>query len=189
MPDLHTKLAIYDNVDALEKVKEGPDGKPIINPVTHKVETEKNIVSTDDRLYINTTLSNIDFFFDVRKNGDLYYALDTLYALDKAHVNSDIYINLAGDKSITECGLVSMDSFFGNGKIESLYTKENGTDYVKYQGFDTYIADATSAVAGWLAGEHNKHNYASAFEAITSDEIAIGDRDALIACYGLNSNT
>ena len=177
-----TNLAIYDNIKALEKGKVGPDGTPVIDPVTQKPVMEE-VVSTDDRLYINTTLSNVGFFFDVTKNGDLVYTSGSLYALDKEHINSDIYIDLAEGDSITGCGMIDMESFFGNGKIESLYTKENGADYTKFQGFDDYIANATSAVAGWLAGEHNKNNYTSAFEAISSNTIEAGDFDLLVACY------
>lgn len=55
-----------------------------------------------------STLSKVGFFFDVTKNGDLQYASGSLFALDKEHVNSDIYINLAKDESITGCGLSRM---------------------------------------------------------------------------------
>lgn len=180
-----TNLSIYDNVDALEKVVVGPDGKPVKNP--DGSDQTEYVVSDDDRLYINTTLSKLGFFFDVIKDDDSEYALGDLYALDKDHVNSDIYINLAKDEDITDCGLISMDTFFGNGEIESLYTKENGTNYTKFQGFNTYIETTTSAVANWLSVAHGGYTYSSAFEAISSDTIQGGDFDSLILCYSLQS--
>jgi hypothetical protein len=180
-----TNLSIYDNIEALEKVKIGADGKPVLNP-DGTYQTDKNVVSTDDRLYINTTLSKVGFFFDVTKDGDLYHALDSLYALDKDHVNSDIYIDLAKGDSITGCGVISMDSFFGNGEIESLYTNSEA-GYTKFNGFDDYLATTTSAVANWLSDSHNGIYYSSAFEAISSDTIKAVDFDNLIACYSMNN--
>ena len=180
-----TNLSIYDNVDALEKVVVGPDGKPVKNP--DGSDKTEYVVSTDDRLYINTTLSKLDFFFDVMKDGDLEYALGDLYALDGEHINSDIYINLAKGESITNCGLISMNLFFGNGEIESLYTKGIGTDYTKFQGFGTYIETTTAAVASWLSEAHGGYTYSSAFEAVSSDTIQAGDFDSLILCYSLSS--
>ena len=179
-----TNLSIYDNIEALEKVKIGADGKPVLNPDGTYV-TEK-IVSTDDRLYINTTLSKLDFFFDVTKNGDLQYASGSLFALDKEHVNSDIYIDLAKGDSITDCGVISMDSFFGNGEIESLYTNSEA-GYTKFNGFDDYLATTTSAVANWLSNSHDGIYYSSAFEAISSDTIKAVDFDNLVACYNMNN--
>ena len=164
----------------------GPDGKPVKNP--DGSDKTEYVVSTDDRLYINTTLSKLGFFFDVMKDGGLEYALGDFYALDKDHVNSDIYINLAKDENITDCGLISMNSFFGNGEIESLYTKGIGTDYTKFQGFGTYIETTTSAVASWLSEAHNGIYYSSAFEAFSSDTILAKDFDDLIKCYSINSN-
>lgn len=180
-----TNLSIYDNIEALEKVKIGTDGKPVKNP-DGTYQTDKNVVSTDDRLYINTTLSKVGFFFDVTKNGDLQYASGSLFALDKEHVNSDIYINLAKDESITGCGVISMDSFFGNGEIESLYTNSEA-GYTKFNGFDDYLATTTSAVANWLSNSHDGIYYSSAFEAISSDTIKAVDFDNLVACYNMNN--
>lgn len=180
-----TKLSIYDNIEALEKTRSDEQGMPVIDPDTEKPFTDE-VVSTDDRLYVNTTLSNLSFFFDVSKSGGLTYPLNTLYVLDKDNLNSDIYIDIAGGESVTGCGMISIDSFFGNGEIESLYTKGNGTDYTKFQGFDTYIQNAASAVATWLSEAHDEIYYSSAFEAIASDTIKSGDFDNLIACYKLN---
>jgi hypothetical protein len=79
-----------------------------------------------------------------------------------------------------------MNSFFGNGEIESLYTK-NGNDYAKINDFDQYLEATTSAVANWLSEAHDGIYYTSAFEAISSTTIQAGDFDNLVACYNMNN--
>ena len=116
----------------------------------------------------------------------MQYASGSLFALDKEHVNSDIYIDLAKGDSITGCGVISMDSFFGNGEIESLYTNSEA-GYTKFNGFDDYLATTTSAVANWLSESHDGTYYSSAFEAISSDTIKAADFDKLVAYYNLNN--
>ena len=74
--------------------------------------------------------------------------------------------------------------FYGNGRIEHIYTKEfvskNKQDYIEYEYLQSEIVDIAENVAAWLSQTHGDRNYTSAFEAIQDDA---KDLSALIYCY------
>lgn len=70
-------------------------------------------------------------------------------------------------------------NYYGNGRIERLYYKNNNTN-VEYATFDTDLETIASQVAGWLSA----NDYSSAYEAFADDAENL---DALIQCYTVNA--
>ena len=203
-------LTIRDNIQALEKVKVDELGLPtnLINP-----EIDKTVVSTDDRLYINSEKTNLHFLFDVKLDGTSAITTENngLFLLNKN--NNDNFAEVV--KSITgteaedaDCGCVYMESFFGydkdnktvfdkekldffgNGQIEKLYYKQDDSNpSVEYESFNSDLAAIAGEVAKWLSnGSYNTGSYDTAFKAFNHfDELSSVAKTALVNAYTIPS--
>lgn len=191
-----TNLQIFDNVKALEK--------RIYNEQTQEYET-KEVTSGDDRLYIQSEKENIKFLFDVAINDDddaITTKYNGLFVVKKGDTLTNKFISLADNimnESVpTVNGTIYMDSFFGydkdnettytgngffgNGRIEAIRygTDDNYYEYTDYSAdFSQYLAGVASEVAEWLS----ETDYTSAFEALTDENITVGQLQALVKCY------
>ncbi|MBQ6516031.1 hypothetical protein IJI31_02515 [bacterium] len=176
--DEDTVLAILDNAAGLTKYS--PEGLEI-----------KNVVSTDDRLYLDCDQNNLQFFFDVGINnkGEAITTENTgFFVFDSSSMTKNKFVATATDNEVS--GLIAMGAYFddnevftdydfyGNGKIESIYC--NDTLY-NQDTLTHNLADIASSVAGWLATE----GYNTAFDAFNDwNNIDVNAQNALVACYG-----
>ena len=173
-----TSLAISDNITPVEKFavnKETglPEFDKEMNPKTEKV------VSTDDRLYISADKNQLNFLFDVTKEG-ITTKYDGLCILNKiADFTTVAKATVNNNDVTTEGGIISINSFFaydkeaetityGNGQIEHLYYKQDDSNpSVEYNLENTITAIATN-VANWLNSANNTTGKTSAFEVFNS---------------------
>lgn len=189
----NTTLAIYDNMEALEKVVLGPNGDPMVKPDGTYI-TEK-VVSTDDRLYTNTEKSNLNFFFDVGLNEDKGFVteFDGLFILNSMTSDDAAKLKSIANDDDNISGYIYMNGFFneqaeftgtgfyGNGRIETIYYNED----TAYGDLTDDLRSIASDVASWL----NTNGYSSAFNAFKDEHIDPTDLADLIACYNLNQPT
>lgn len=179
-----TVLAIQDNVEALKKI-EDKDGQSV----------EIEVVSNDDRLYLDCAKNNLQFFFDVGINDDtdaITTGRDGLIIFDKSSLTSDKIVSLVQDTEEVQ-GLVYMDDFFaadrefneadfyGNGRIEHIYYQGE----TPYEDLAINITGIAAQVAGWLSDEgYNTGDYTTAFEAFNDfDNLTAAAQTALVNCY------
>ncbi|MCR4881191.1 MAG: hypothetical protein K6A44_04480 [bacterium] len=175
-----TNLSIYDNNQALKKAifnqaEWEAAGKPIAT-IADYYETIDKYVSTDDRLYLGSEKSAVNYLFDVGLDAN-YDAITT--------ANTGLYLTNGTNfddivKGDANGGFIYMDSFlkyentaetkisgtnfYGNGQIEGIY-------YSGSENPDDYTADLTgiaSDVANWLSTYNQTHlggEFNSAFDA------------------------
>ena len=181
-----TNLSIYDNVKSLEKVIFDKANWDANTDTTKTADdfmiSNDHYVSNDDRLYINSLKTEVNYLFDVKIDGDdnaITTANSGLYLLNGENYDTIVSDVVSGDAT---GGFIYMDSFFktantritgtdffGNGQIEGIYYK--GSDNP-----DAYTADLTgiaSSVANWLST--HTEDYSSAFDVFKSgnqDDIA-----------------
>lgn len=201
--DKDTTLFIFDNIKALEKVKVDDKRNPVHNPTTGEIEIDKTVVSTDDKLFINSNIKNVNFFFNVGL-GEGGSAITTkysgLFALDSQTAATNMTLIAKEFTQVTTTqdptGFIYMDSFFGfdssenteiaagkdfygNGRIEELYHKQDDSNpTAKYDAFESDLISIASNVASWL---QTHTQYSSAFEAIADGSSS--DVNTLIAYY------
>ena len=192
-----TNLTISDNVEGLEKYKG-------IDPSTLTPILDKNVVSTDDRLYFDCAKESIKFFFDVGLDNNNYAVTtcqDRLYMLNS--FNQDYAEDIiTGDVDVS--GFVCMNSFFGhdvnvdtaeityrkfadnnfygNGQIEHLYCAQN-----EYENFGSDLSSIASQVATWLSSGANTTGQKTAFGAFAA-ATETTDLSGLIAAYTPNQD-
>ena len=172
-----TDLLIADNVEGLTKQ----------DPITGKIE--KDIVSTDDRLYLDCEKDDMTFFFDVALDGEDIKTSDNsgLFILDSDSLDVEKAVDIVSDKNVS--GFVYMDSFFGenkefiegdfygNGQIEHIYYQNE----TPYEDLSVNFVQIAYQVADWLSNSE----YSTAFEAFSTEE----NPDALaelLSCYTVN---
>ncbi len=179
-----TTLSIYDYVKA-------PAGYEFDNE--ENITEYNDIVSKDDRLYLDCDKNSLGFFFDVGINGVNTTTTDVggFYILDKKNVSYDKLISIAYNRDVY--GSVYIDSFlgdkkefkddefYGNGRIEKIYYDKNK----EYEDFSVDIIQIATDVASWLANEdYNTENYETAFEAFKNfNELSTQAQLALVDCY------
>ena len=172
-----TNLSIYDNVKYLEKTVFDKAGWYANTDPTKTIDdfVYKNdyYVSNDDRLYLGSEKSAVNYLFDVSIDGEnnaITTANSGLYLLNGENYASIVSNVVKGD---TTGGFIYMDSFlkydksadtqitgadfFGNGQIEGIYYK--GSD--NPESYITDLENVASSVASWLS-EHTA--YSSAFD-------------------------
>ena len=134
-----------------------------INDSTDPHRTE---ISQDDVLKLNFSKTQFSLFFDIKKteSGIIIENDTTLNILSDTVWNKlENYQNITNG---TGSGLVSIDKGYnGDGKIEYLYTKENG-NYVEYE-IIPQIAEISQAVASWF--DSYGADYSSVYEAINDN--------------------
>lgn len=201
----NSNLSILDNVQGLTKkgFKEGYGVEDLLDPdvnIDDVMEEKTNVVSTDDRLYMNVDKSKTRLFFDVAIDGSnkamttSNTGLYLVYSDENTDMTS-VYNSIAASGSTN--GLVYMDSFysadktfesssvdiFGNGRIENFYFGG-----VQDETFDSNYAGIAQAVATWLSSEANDTGKTSAFDAFQNAKEST-DLSGLIAAYNYSSAT
>ncbi len=200
--DDDTVLSIYDNVEPLTRFARDEQGKYIVDG--QGLPQVVKVASTDDRLYLGCTKNGFKLFFNVGVDGE-GKAITTkddglLVVSTEDNVTTNRFINIATETE-TE-GVVYMDSFFGYnpeeetefeggefygyGRIEKMFYKENNADkqYTQYGNFDADLATIASQVANWLTGEYNTGDYATAFDAFSHfGDLSQEGQNALVAAY------